>query len=64
MKRQIEMITKMDKIFVRCYKCNKKMRLRKETEERPVYYLDEGAAKVQGNRLYFFCDSDSLLLNL
>ncbi|MHA1229319.1 MAG: hypothetical protein ACTSRP_07830 [Candidatus Helarchaeota archaeon] len=54
----------MEKIFVRCHYCNKKLRIRKEFSDRAIYYVDGGTAKVVGNRIYFYCDRDSALLNL
>jgi len=57
-------VNKLEKIFVKCYYCNKKMRIRKEIDEKAVYYLEGGTAKVIGNRLFFFCDDDRSLADL
>ncbi|MHA1753467.1 MAG: hypothetical protein ACTSYZ_13975 [Candidatus Helarchaeota archaeon] len=54
----------MEKIFVRCHYCNKKLRIRKEIGPRAVYYVEGGIAKVIGNRIVFYCNNDSSIIDL
>ena len=55
----------VQKIFVRCHYCDKKLRLIKEIgDTRAIYKIKDGTAKVVGSHLYFFCESDSAVMEL
>ncbi|MBD3228168.1 MAG: hypothetical protein GF329_08260 [Candidatus Lokiarchaeota archaeon] len=50
----------MMKVWVRCIKCGKKIRIMRESLESGRYILSEGTVEVIDDKLYFYCEKHAL----
>jgi len=51
----------LQKVWVKCRICGKRIRIKKEYLDKNYYILSEGVAIIDDNKLFFYCDKHNPL---